>query len=152
MVPPITKNIQFIVKKIMAWQTVLVAIDVSQSTTDHQLIQVLEGLNLKSNTQVILTHVIDGVKSDFNTVVEIPYLTVEKLLESYQEKLPYPSKIEIVRGDTAEEIIRLVNIYQVDLIIIGSRGLRGLKRILEGSVSSQVVSDAPCSVLVIKSK
>jgi nucleotide-binding universal stress UspA family protein len=135
----------------MVWQTVLVAIDVSQST-NHQLIQVLEGLNLKSNTQVILTHVIDGVKSDFTTVVEIPYLTVEELLESYQDKLPYPSKIEIVTGDPTEEIIRLVNIYQVDLIIIGSRGLTGLKRILEGSVSSQVVSEAPCSVLVIKSK
>lgn len=134
----------------MAWQTVLVAIDGSQST--DQLIQVLEGLNFKSNPKVILTHVIDAVKSDFDTVVEIPYLAVEKLLESYRDKLPYPSEIEIVTGDPAEEIIRLVNIYQVDLIIIGSRGLTGFKRILEGSVSSQVVSDAPCSVLVIKSK
>jgi nucleotide-binding universal stress UspA family protein len=35
--------------------------------------------------------------------------------------------------------------------VIGSRGLTGLQRILEGSVSSQVVADAPCSVLVIKS-
>jgi nucleotide-binding universal stress UspA family protein len=133
----------------MAWQTILVAIDGSPST--DQLIQVLEGLNLKSNPKLIFTHVIDAVKSDFDRV-EIPYLAVEKLLESYQDKLPYPSEIEIVTGDPAEEIIRLVNIYKVDLIIIGSRGLTGFKRILEGSVSSQVVSDAPCSVLVIKSK
>ncbi|MGA9377200.1 MAG: universal stress protein, partial [Phormidium sp.] len=47
-------------------------------------------------------------------------------------------------------IIRLANIHHADLIIIGSRGLTGLKRILERSVSSQVVEDAPCSVLLVK--
>ncbi|MHC5718278.1 MAG: universal stress protein, partial [Nostoc sp.] len=41
-------------------------------------------------------------------------------------------------------------IYKTDLIIIGSRGLIGMKRIVEGSVSSQVVEEANCSVLVVK--
>ena len=36
--------------------------------------------------------------------------------------------------------------------MIGSRGLTGVKRILEGSVSSLVVSEANCSVLVVKEK
>jgi nucleotide-binding universal stress UspA family protein len=55
-----------------------------------------------------------------------------------------------VTGDVAEEIVRLANIYKADLIVIGCRGLTGLKRILEGSVSSQVVGEAVCSVLVVK--
>ncbi|MBC6435836.1 universal stress protein, partial [Nostoc sp. HG1] len=41
-------------------------------------------------------------------------------------------------------------IYKTDLIIIGSRGLMGMKRIVQGSVSSQVVEEANCSVLVVK--
>jgi nucleotide-binding universal stress UspA family protein len=49
----------------------------------------------------------------------------------------------MVTGDPAEEIIRLANIYKIDLIIIGSRGLMGMKRIVQGSVSSQVVWRKP---------
>jgi nucleotide-binding universal stress UspA family protein len=80
----------------------------------------------------------------------LPYLHIEKQLQSYQANLPGESIIEIVTGDPAEEIIRLANIYQVDLIAIGSRGLTGVKRIIQGSVSSQVVENAPCSVMVVK--
>jgi nucleotide-binding universal stress UspA family protein len=53
-------------------------------------------------------------------------------------------------GEPTEEIIRLANIYRADLIVLGSRGLTGVNRILKGSVSSQVVSDAPCTVMVVK--
>ena len=48
-----------------------------------------------------------------------------------------------------EEILRLANIYQVDLIILGTRGLKGVERILKDSVSGQVVAEASCSVLVV---
>jgi nucleotide-binding universal stress UspA family protein len=79
-----------------------------------------------------------------------PYLQLEKQLQSYQAQLPGESALEIVTGDPAEEIIRLANIYNADLIVIGSRGLTGVKRIIQGSVSSQVVENAHCSVLVVK--
>ena len=51
-----------------------------------------------------------------------------------------------------DELVRLANIHQADLIVIGSRGLTGMNRILKGSVSSQVAADAHCSVLVVKLK
>jgi nucleotide-binding universal stress UspA family protein len=60
------------------------------------------------------------------------------------------SEIELVTGDPAEEIIRLANIYKADLIVIGSRGLTGMNRIVQGSVSGQVVEEAHCSVFVVK--
>lgn len=71
---------------------------------------------------------------------------------SYQSILPARSEIEIVTGDPAEEIIRLANIYQADLIVIGSRGLTGMNKIIQGSVSSQVVENATCAVLVVKTE
>lgn len=37
-----------------------------------------------------------------------------------------------------------------DLIVIGTRGLGGFDRLLLGSVSSGVVTHAPCSVLVVR--
>lgn len=142
----------------MVFKKILVALDGSQST--ELVFQALEQLQLEPTTHVIFSHVVAGAVSDFELVAdrphphveEVPYRHIEKLLQSYQEKLPGKSEIEIVAGDPAEEIVRLANIYKADLIVIGSRGLTGLKRILEGSVSSQVVVDAPCSVLVVKSK
>jgi nucleotide-binding universal stress UspA family protein len=39
---------------------------------------------------------------------------------------------------------------EIDLIVIGTRGLGGFDRLLLGSVSSGVVAHAPCSVLVVR--
>jgi nucleotide-binding universal stress UspA family protein len=76
------------------------------------------------------------------------YKQAKKQLESYQKDIPH-SEIEIIGGEPVEEILRLANIYQTDLIILGTRGLKGVQRILQDSVSGQVVAEAPCSVLVV---
>ena len=44
----------------------------------------------------------------------------------------------------------LYSISNVDLIIVGTRGRSGLKRMLLGSVASEVVKHAGCPVLIIK--
>ena len=53
-----------------------------------------------------------------------------------------PSVVEAI-SDYAEE-------WKVDLIVVGTRGLSGFKKLLLGSVSSALVSHATCSVLVIR--
>jgi nucleotide-binding universal stress UspA family protein len=118
--------------------------------------QALDALCLKPETKLILAHVLPPPTSDGDLAADRPhqspaalYQAVEKQLQGYQAQLPN-SEIEIVSGDTTEEIVRLANIYHADLIVIGTRGLRGVERVIEGSVSSQVATDAPCSVLVVK--
>jgi nucleotide-binding universal stress UspA family protein len=138
--------------------TVLVAIDNSEFAA--QVLQAVGQFKLEPTAKVILVHVVSSDTLDFDAVVdrphaqgnEIAYREVEKLLQSYQEMLPCESELEIVAGEPAQEILRLANIYKVDLIAIGCRGLTGLKRILEGSVSAEVVAEAPCSVLVVRAK
>jgi nucleotide-binding universal stress UspA family protein len=39
---------------------------------------------------------------------------------------------------------------QADLIVIGTRGLSGLKHLLLGSIAERVVQHAPCPVLTVK--
>jgi len=137
-------------------KTIVVALD--GSDLSEQVIQALQELQLQSTTKIILSHVVPPPESSLELVADrpqtdfegLPYLHLEKQLQSYQAKLLGESEIEIVTGDPAEEIIRLANIYQADLIVIGSRGLTGVKRIIQGSVSSQVVENAHCSVLVVK--
>lgn len=135
-------------------QAILVALDCSELS--EQVMEALDGLKIQAQTKIILVHVLPGTRTDSDLAADRPhqspeslYLNAEKQLRAYQAQLP-GSELEIVNGDPAEEIIRLANIYQTDLIVIGTRGLKGVESIIEGSVSSQVVAEASCSVLVVK--
>jgi nucleotide-binding universal stress UspA family protein len=56
----------------------------------------------------------------------------------------------VVRGDPRSMLEEEARKKRADLIVIGSHGWTGIKKILLGSVASHVVSHAPCSVLVVK--
>jgi nucleotide-binding universal stress UspA family protein len=55
-------------------------------------------------------------------------------------------------GAVAEEIVDLAGELEVDLIIVGSRGLRGIRRAIAGSVSESVFRHARCPVMVVRPK
>jgi nucleotide-binding universal stress UspA family protein len=87
----------------------------------------------------------------------------EKIEEEAQEtlrKLAWRVKVaggtvtgsHLRMGAVAEEIVDLAGELEVDLIIVGSRGLRGIKRALAGSVSESVFRHARCPVMVVRPK
>lgn len=53
-------------------------------------------------------------------------------------------------GDPVEVILEQAARYAVDGIVIGTRGHRGLRRLMLGSVAEQVVKRAGCPVLTVK--
>jgi nucleotide-binding universal stress UspA family protein len=53
-------------------------------------------------------------------------------------------------GYPFEEIVLVANHFNVDLIIIGSHGRSGIRRLLLGSTTERVVEHADCPVLVVK--
>ncbi|PSB08928.1 universal stress protein [Pleurocapsa sp. CCALA 161] len=53
-------------------------------------------------------------------------------------------------GNPGREICQLASNWSADLILVGSRGLKGLKEIFLGSVSNYVTHNAPCSVLIVR--
>lgn len=53
-------------------------------------------------------------------------------------------------ADPAEAILQLAGEVNADLIVVGSRGLSGIKRFLMGSVSSKVSEHATCSVMIVR--
>ncbi len=55
----------------------------------------------------------------------------------------------IVTGDPAATIMREAAAKQVQLIILGTHGRRGVTRFLMGSVAERVLREAPCAVLVV---
>jgi len=57
---------------------------------------------------------------------------------------------ESLVDDPRQAIVDLAKRDAVDLVVVGSHGRSGLKKLLLGSVSSHVVMHAPCNVLVAK--
>ena len=56
----------------------------------------------------------------------------------------------IVQGRPADKIVEIVSTRNIDLIIMGSRGIGGIKGMLLGSVADRVADHAPCPVMIVK--
>lgn len=66
------------------------------------------------------------------------------------EKLGAAAERHLVEGRTAQAILWLSERIDAGMIVLGSRGLGRLKRLLLGSVADGVVRHAHCPVLVIR--
>lgn len=53
-------------------------------------------------------------------------------------------------GNPASSLVKYAGENNVDLIVMGTRGNRGLKKLRLGSVSEQVLKLADCPVMVVK--
>lgn len=56
----------------------------------------------------------------------------------------------MVLGDPRTALLDAARSEHADLIVVGSHGRTGVKKLLLGSVASHVVTHAPCSVLVVR--
>lgn len=53
-------------------------------------------------------------------------------------------------GEPARVIVEVAEEQNADLIVVGARGLTGLKRFLLGSVPGKLSHHAPCSVMIVR--
>lgn len=77
----------------------------------------------------------------------------EKILQVAMDKLgavPGIVRREILEGSPAEAILEVANTRNVDLIIMGTRGLGRLAGLLLGSQSQKVAAHAKCPVLLVR--
>lgn len=61
-------------------------------------------------------------------------------------------RLIVLRGNAADEIIRMAHEENADLIVIATQGCSGLDRLLFGSVAEKVVRLARCPVLTVSDK
>ena len=71
---------------------------------------------------------------------------VEELLK--ESEIDY--SVIIFHGDPAQTIIDYEDESQFDLLVIGSRGLNVVQKLMMGSVSSKVIQKVGCPVLMVK--
>jgi nucleotide-binding universal stress UspA family protein len=54
------------------------------------------------------------------------------------------------KGNAADALLDVADEKSADLIVVGSRGMKGARRFLLGSVPDKVSHHAPCSVLIVR--
>ena len=79
----------------------------------------------------------------------------EKLLNEVKQKASKTNievKTDVIIGYTsvAKSIVEYAEERNMDLIVIGTRGMTGIKKMLLGSTATGVVTYAHCPVLIVK--
>ncbi len=153
---------------------ILVAID--HSTISRKVFEA--GLSLAKTTgaSLMLLHVLSPEDKDYPPPFiysGLEYETsAEPILEAYQEKVQKfkQQELQFLQSLTEEatqagveteftqtsdypgrSICEKAQKWSADLILVGSRGLTGMKEMFLGSISNYVTHHAPCSVLIVRS-
>jgi nucleotide-binding universal stress UspA family protein len=77
---------------------------------------------------------------------------VDAVLENAVESArggSFEIEVHAPKGDAADALVGLAKEQGADLIVLGSRGMRGARRVL-GSVPNKVSHQAPCDVLIVR--
>ncbi|WP_433619342.1 universal stress protein [Paenibacillus cellulositrophicus] len=137
----------------------MVAIDQAEIT--NKLLDATVEIVRNKQTQVTLVHVSQEYVS--NGMTYVPENFLEEILDEMEkaglEQLQQAkSKLKSaginaetvhLKGDPAHEILNYARDTEQQLIIIGSRGLRGIKEMMLGSVSHKVSQLSHCPVLIM---
>jgi universal stress protein A len=141
-----------------SYQHILLAIDLSPGSAQVALkAQELASMN---QAKLSIIHVVEIVPmmdvnydavSPFNAeLYELLVSNAEKNLADFiNEAKINPQQQFLEQGDARDEIIRVAEEKQVDLIVLGSHGRRGLALLL-GSTANAVLHHAQCDVLAVR--
>ena len=149
----------------MKFERILVAVDGSDNAA--RAAEVATTLAEKFNAELIVCHAIqtpfysftqdgltvpaDVLKDYIAAAREDAEMMVNKIVQL--AKVAHVKAVSVVQENTfsvVEAIVNLAERRSVDIIVIGTRGRTGFKRLLMGSVSSGVVNHARCPVLVVR--
>lgn len=103
----------------------------------------------------VLSDVITKKLNKLKREISLPkkFTTPTKLQKQINEcaKHGVDVQVEILMGKASESILKFANQTKSDLIVIGSQGLHGMKKIVAlGSVSRRVSEEAKCPVMIIR--
>ena len=145
---------------------ILVTIDGSENS--KKAAEYAISLTKKYNAQLIILYVLYselgfaysnvlGVATPkaINDVLETQKKDVQKWFDEIKNKLkstniPVMDKIIISASSIVGEIVGFADKEKVDLIILGTRGRTGFKKLLLGSVAEGVVTHSSCPVMVVR--
>jgi nucleotide-binding universal stress UspA family protein len=65
------------------------------------------------------------------------------------ERQQVPTEMHNPEGDPADALLSVAAAVDADLVIVGNRGMTGMKRFVLGSVPNKVSHQCPCNLLIV---
>ncbi|HEY7081045.1 MAG TPA: universal stress protein [Nitrososphaeraceae archaeon] len=148
--------------------TVMVAIDGSETSMRAAEYAVAMTKNTKNkDTQLIGITIIDLGRLSYSFFVTAPTYGSKEMEEKREEAEVWLNQVDQIskenhipkfKSEIVEDVVSriggaIVNYAEkekVDLIVVGTRGRSGLKKMLIGSVASDILHYAHCPVMIVK--
>ncbi|HUK28719.1 MAG TPA: universal stress protein [Candidatus Acidoferrales bacterium] len=143
------------------FERILVAVD--GSAFSDRALACAADIAKKYSAKLIILHVIlrrfyavtPSEAGVLATTVYVKELEVEgkeiiKRADEYTKNSGVDYECKLVQGVPADEIVKVGQVENVNLIIVGSRGLTEVRAFLQGSVSDKVSHHAKCPTLIVK--
>lgn len=138
------------------YQHILLAADGSQNSM-RAAKEALKIAQVNAETLVTIIFVIDMEKAKTDVLhsssIESLYMERRRKLVPIEELFSEQHvhyKVEMIHGSPGPEIIKYANTHNVDLVVIGSRGLNSLQEMVLGSVSHKVMKRVQCPAMLVK--
>jgi nucleotide-binding universal stress UspA family protein len=137
-------------------ERVVVGADASP-TAEQAFLYALELVNTSGGTLHIVSAYkrsaisTDDVPDEFTDGVDSASLTSSVLegLASRARAVGVTAVTHAVKEDPADSIVSVAQQQEADLIVVGNKGMKGVRRVL-GSVPNDVAHRSPCSVLIVQ--
>ena len=150
----------------IGFSKIVVGIDGSEESMKaaEYAISIAKLYNAELNAITVLTSDIGyiysspGVESPPLTVKEIVLLAgdeAKKWFDEIKEKankkgIQLKTESIVAKKSLSNTILEYVEEHNINLVVVGTRGRSGIKKMLLGSIASGLVTYSPCPVLVIK--
>lgn len=140
----------------LAMKTILYPTDFSEGA--RPAFEVACALAAEGRSRLVVLHVERPPLATLGGTTLVPPLPSEYDRESLEEELQrirpsragIPLEHRLEYGDPAAAILKSARETGADLIVMGTHGRTGLRRLLMGSVAEQVLRKASCPVLTIR--
>lgn len=136
------------------------AVSLAKATTDAKIMLLHILIENEAGYPVLPTYAYYPMIDDQDLAVYREKLAEYKklsldLLQSFTQKAKeagVATEYTQLTGNPGRTICEFADSWQADLVIVGSRGLKGLKEMFLGSVSNYVTHHTPCSILIVRSQ
>jgi len=138
---------------------ILFPLDLTENSS--KILPYVLSISEKYNSIIYLLHVVQDLNKWGKLYVPHPSMDVfqkeaiegaknamDTVCENQLQSCPNFQK-RVVSGDTVDEILKVIESEEIDLLIMGTHGRKGLDHTIFGSVAEKVVKKSPAPVLVI---
>lgn len=149
--------------EVVMFDRVMVALDGSPHAA--QALRMAIQLVQRCDATLVMFHAVEinAFRSDYDMRVirsaveayrQIGMEQADSIMRDAEEAAHAAGLKDVVRmvseGDPVKGMLKVTRETPVDLIVVGTRGLTGLRELAMGSVAHKISAAAPCPVLIVK--